>query len=622
MLPPAATDELLTALLSGGGLDPQAHERIAAAAQGNPLFIEELLSVLVDDGHLQMRNGRWETMTDLATVPVPPTVRALMDARLDLVPARSRALLEAAAIVGYEFTERDVVSLATDQDAHVIASALDDLARRDLIVLERSTRADGRAYRFHHLLMRDATYAGTPKVARARDHERFAHALRARAGERLVEVEELVGHHYASALDLRLELGAEPSDVHELRSLAAAHLATAGLRATQRDDVQASADLLLSALSAAPAEFDGRAMLTWHLAQALIALGRFGEAARAIDGGLGEAERTGDRAAAWRLRLARGEVGTLTDPDAYPAEQIADDARAAIAELTALDDAVGAAWGYRVLGDSTFRAGSMELAFEAYREGRSWAEAAGDAPGKPSWPVASTIHGPVHVDLYIDEAERDIAGVTRPRPEALFRLALAYAIADRDDDARATIARARDRVHEVGGIYRAADGELHAGMALLYLGAIDEAEAALRASADGLGSIGERNERSTALAMLAEARIRQGDDEGARESASLSAELTAEDDPVSAMAWRAATAKLDSRAGDDETALALCVEAVAIGAGTDLLLLTADVFTAYGEVLAASGRHAEAEIKLRRAIELYERKGSRSGLRAVAAVSP
>ena len=90
-------------LLGTSELDPAVRERIAAATEGNPLFLEETVSILIDDGHLDERGGRWRPVGDLGAVPLPPTVKALLEARVDRLPVPEREVLEAAAVVGREF---------------------------------------------------------------------------------------------------------------------------------------------------------------------------------------------------------------------------------------------------------------------------------------------------------------------------------------------------------------------------------------------------------------------------------------------------------------------------------------------------------------------------------------
>ena len=100
------------------------------------------------------------------------------------------------------------------------------------------------AYRFKHILVRDAAYRETAKTLRATLHEQFAHWLERMAGERVTEHEEILGYHLEQSHQYRTELGAADDDVRILGERAASRLAAAGRRAIARGDVGAAANLL------------------------------------------------------------------------------------------------------------------------------------------------------------------------------------------------------------------------------------------------------------------------------------------------------------------------------------------------------------------------------------------
>ena len=156
--------------------------RIAEAAEGNPLFVEEMLSMLVDDGVLVRAEGRWATTRDLASVPVPPTIHALLGARLDRLTAAERSVIERASVEGKVFHQGSIAALASAGARPSIATHLATLVRRDLIRPDQSAFATDRAFRFRHLLIRDAAYDSIPKAIRAELHELFARWLEAADG--------------------------------------------------------------------------------------------------------------------------------------------------------------------------------------------------------------------------------------------------------------------------------------------------------------------------------------------------------------------------------------------------------------------------------------------------------
>ena len=204
------TDELIDELLAGGSLDDELRDRIRAAAEGNPLFVEQMLAMVEESP---------------GEVSVPSTIQALLAARLDQLPAGERAALERGAVEGQVFHRSAVAALAPDDPD--VPSRLLGLVRKELVRPSRGMLPGDDAFRFRHLLIRDAAYDALPKAERAELHERFAAWLEEHAPG-LVELDEILGYHLEQAALYRAELG-RPSA--ELATRAAERLAAAGLRA-------------------------------------------------------------------------------------------------------------------------------------------------------------------------------------------------------------------------------------------------------------------------------------------------------------------------------------------------------------------------------------------------------
>ena len=174
-------------------------ERVLAIAEGNPLFAEELVRMLVEDGP--------RASTDL---PLPPTIGALLGARLDALPAGERATAQRASVVGRAFEAATVVAITPEAARERVSDALAGLVRRELVVPDDEVTvgvdATADAYRFRHILIRDAAYERLTKTERADLHERFADWLESLAGDRLVEYEAILGHHLERAWQYRSEL--------------------------------------------------------------------------------------------------------------------------------------------------------------------------------------------------------------------------------------------------------------------------------------------------------------------------------------------------------------------------------------------------------------------------------
>jgi predicted ATPase len=182
-LPDGEARDLVAALAAD--MDPSVQERAMEASEGNPLFLEQLLALAAEDGQ---------------GLAVPHTIQALLAARLDRLDAQERALLERAAIVGREFWRRALVALSPPITE--VSPVLQRLVRRQLIVPERSSLVGEDAFRFGHILIREATYSGIPKEARADLHERFAGWLEETGGP----YEEIVAYHLEQAYWCKKEL--------------------------------------------------------------------------------------------------------------------------------------------------------------------------------------------------------------------------------------------------------------------------------------------------------------------------------------------------------------------------------------------------------------------------------
>jgi hypothetical protein len=219
-LPPEQANALIGDTVTG-----ELRERIARAAGGNPLFISEMLAMAAGD----------------AEVEVPPTLKALLAARLDQLEDPERRVLERGSVEGEVFHRGAVQALAPEESQ--VTTRLATLVRRQLVRPDRAQLAGDDGYRFRHLLIRDAAYDALPKAIRADLHVRFAAWLDAH-GEVLVEQDEIVGYHLGQAARYRAELGQPDAALAER---AAIRLATVGRRAIDRLDYQTAVALLTRA---------------------------------------------------------------------------------------------------------------------------------------------------------------------------------------------------------------------------------------------------------------------------------------------------------------------------------------------------------------------------------------
>ena len=246
--------------LAGRQIDNNLRGRILAAAGGNPLFVEEMVAML----------GR---ATD-AEVVVPPTIQALLAARIDQLEPEERVVLERGSVEGEVFHRGAVQALAPDEER--VTTRLTALVRKEFVRPDRSQFPGDDGFRFRHLLIRDAAYDALPKAVRAELHERFAGWLLRHAGD-LVEADEVMGYHFEQAYRYRVELGQGGAETTALSLRAGDLLASASGRALLRDDLRAAVNLLERAVALLPPE--GRGIdLDLDLADALFRSNRFADA--------------------------------------------------------------------------------------------------------------------------------------------------------------------------------------------------------------------------------------------------------------------------------------------------------------------------------------------------------
>ncbi|MEO6027813.1 MAG: AAA family ATPase, partial [Candidatus Binatia bacterium] len=285
--------------------------RVLAISEGNPLFVGELVRMLVQDGALKREGDRWTTAVDLSTLAMPPTIHALLAARIERLRPEERMVLERAAVVGRQFSRAAIAHLlpreVTDLDAR-----LESLRRSELIETDTGWFLGEPALTFHHGLIRDAAYRRILKGTRAELHERFADWLASRVGATTIEHDETMGWHLEQAHQHLRELG--PIDAHgrAIGERAARHLAAAGRRALERDDLPLAGSLLGRAINRLDSADPSRADLALDWCEALLTAGDVGPAAAAV-AELARFTPGSERLSAWHVCFA-GQLAALTDP--------------------------------------------------------------------------------------------------------------------------------------------------------------------------------------------------------------------------------------------------------------------------------------------------------------------
>jgi class 3 adenylate cyclase len=316
-LEPLSGDEsraLVEHLIGDAAAAADLSQRIFSAGGGNPLFVEELVRMLADE--LQQKRDQGSSWVDeLSALSVPPTIHALLAARLDRLDPAERGVVEAAAVVGRSFARGAVLELGRDDDRSELERHLRALVRKDLIQPDGARFAGEETLSFKHMLLRDVAYHGILKEVRADLHERFADWLERAAGERASEYEEILGYHLERGYDYLKDLGPVDQRGRDLASRASARLGSSGRRALARGDIPPAVSLLERAVSLLEDDDPARRDLTLKLG---IALAETGQLTRA-DGLLHdriEAERRGRTFVVYHDATGKQHTVDLDDEEA------------------------------------------------------------------------------------------------------------------------------------------------------------------------------------------------------------------------------------------------------------------------------------------------------------------
>ncbi len=610
------SEQLVANLLGQAELVDEARVRITEAAEGNPLFVEEMLGILIDDGLLVRRNNHWSATADLSSVSVPPNIQALLSARLDRLDDEERSVIERASIEGKVFHLGGVSTLLPEDRRASLTRHLSMLVRRELIRPARTAFAGEEAFRFRHVLIRDAAYEAIPKTIRADLHERFAAWLEQKARERLSEYEEILAYHLEQAYRYRVELGPVGEGEQALAGRTAALLAECARRASARGDLHGQVNFLERASTLLPDDDDARLTLLLELASVAGALGDLGRTTRMLEEvAEAAAARSDDRLqhhALLELTLQR----SFTDPT-LKAEDMREINEQAIAVFEDSGDVAGLARAWRHLGYLHQWLCQWDAEREALERALAFAEQAQDereARQIRGGLVNALVWGPSPVPEALERLGQMLADVRgRPYTVAYILEGMAHLHGMRGDfdEARHLLAEAKSIFMELGFPFRIASGvALFGGPIELWAGSPTDAEKMLREACDVLRAHGETGVLSTLEGIRAEALYRLGRYDEADRATHESERTASADDVFSQAWWRKVRAKVALRRGELELALRLSDEALDCLRGSDSLDLNGDVLIDRAEVLSAAGRAEEARASASDALRLYEQKGN------------
>jgi class 3 adenylate cyclase/tetratricopeptide (TPR) repeat protein len=594
----ADASELATVLAAEEIRQP-ALARIVERAEGNPLFLEQLVAVQREYGH---------------AAALPPSIRAVLAARIDALEPGERLLLERASVEGRSFHREAVVELLPEGERRGAAATLHSLVRRQLIKPDSAEVAGGDAFRFAHALVREAAYEGLPKRLRAELHERVGGWLATQGGE----ADEIVGYHLEQAYHHWRQLGLLGSREQDVGRDAATRLESAARGALRRGDHPAASALLERAVSLLPPEDPARTVLLPRLGAALFEAGKLAEADRVLDEATGMARSSNHRSLESRSTVERQFVRLHREPSSKAVEEArraADGALQVFGEH-ADDSGQSRAWCLRAMTE--WIEGQVARADVAWAQAAMHAKQA-DEPWQLfwilGWRASAALHGPTPVREAVERCvaiREQVQSTATEFAVTLQALAALHAMLAEFDSARSLIRQGNQILEEVGGMgVQSMHGHDEALVEML-AGRPEAAEARLRTGYCRLEEIGENSLLSTSAAMLAQAIYVQGRTDEAARFCDVSAQTAAADDLWTQVLWRIVRGKILARRGRGEEGLALARDAVRLVERTDLLTHHGDALLDLAEVLRLDPRSTAREERalVLKAIDLYENKGN------------
>jgi DNA-binding SARP family transcriptional activator len=587
---------LIRSVLDPTAVDESLRERIAAVAEGNPLFIEQMAAMLGDD------------LGDIARLSVPPTIQALLMARLDLLPPEERAVLERASVIGREFEVEPLAELVREIDREHVIASLESLWLKQLV----DARPDG-GFRFRHQLIAEVAYEAIPKTLRADLHERLADWIEA-GDEGRPEYEEAVGYNLERAYRYREEVDPLSQSLLALGARAAALLASAGLRAAGRGNPSVAVAMLTRAAALPGRDAAASVELKLALAGALREIGDLAGSLQQVEEVTELAGRVGRRDLANEARVLGLRLKIRTDRE-FGIDALLETAGKAIVELEELDDARGlaeawymVAWGHWLQCDAAGTEEALEHAIP-YARRISDDRALGSSVGLL---LGAGLFGSLPASEAIRRCEDVLADEEVPLrvgTQAHRALGALLAMQGRFDEARAHLERDRQLIEEAGLRLALLVSLQTRGEIEMLAGDPVAAERWLRDGFDRAPAE-EKSAYPTLAVRLAEALYQQGRLDEVLQLTEESERAAAPHDLSVQIQWRAARAKVLAARGAEDEARQLAAAAVELAAGTDFLLLQGDALLDAAEVMRLCGAKAEEADLLDRAAACFEQKGN------------
>ena len=614
--------EMLARQVLGSPVEPEVVAHVVALSQGNPLFAVESLRMMHDDGALRQRRGVWCRSDPQATLAIPPTIRALLSARLDRLAGPQRIVIERASVVGKDFLQAPLVALSPPPVASSVGAHLAGLIQRQLVAPSDAVPASEQGYHFTHVLIRDAAYDRLLKQDRALLHERLADWIEERSATAARSDDEAtLGYHLEQACLYRRDVGRDDEYCSALGRRAAAHLKFAAERALARGDNPAAINLLDRAQRRLAMGDPEQLEILLALLECQVATADVTRASATLDA-LDGLVATADPGpvVAERIQVGHCELRLLTEP-----ERLTDDVavlKGALDVLTRSGEPRSLSRAHTVLGRSLAVMGRLADAEAELDRALVRARECGDAARARQvllqLPVI-VLWGPLPVARASGRLV-DTLRVLRLRPgnrlveaEALRCLAPLEAMRGRSAAAATVMESARTIFSELGSLVGLAECRLTASLISLMAGEPTNAQRDLLVAHHMFTESGVAAGAAGAAAWMAEASYRVGAWADARRWATLAERERGTEGRRDAV-WMGVQAKVAARRGDHSTAGDMARRAVALVEGTDALVDRADAELNLAEVLALAGRAEQAQAHRQLAADLYDAKGHLVGV--------
>ncbi|MEP6697880.1 MAG: adenylate/guanylate cyclase domain-containing protein [Pseudonocardiales bacterium] len=617
MLEPLRDEEVdqLARELLGATLPDEVSDRVRTAAGGNPLFVEQLLAMLVEEGSLRRDRDRWVPTVDLSRLAVPPTIAALLNARLDLLTGGERAVLGPAAVIGQVFYRGPLAELA-QRPAAEVDTHLKALVRKGLFRRADTDLPGQEALRFGHVMVREAAYGTLPKAARAALHERFARWLDKNTEGQAYD--DFVGEHLEQAYRNRVDLGALDDAARQLGDEAAERLAAAGRLLTHADEAAACG--LLERASRLRTD-DGPRLwgLLLDLTDALTEAGRFDEAAATVRAIRGAADAAADQRWSQVASLVQAQMRQYTDPEGAT-EALRQEAARALPLFEALRDHEGLSRAHEALSRVQWmasRSGEQSRHLQAAAEEAALAGRAQRAEDLRRRILDLLITGDCPAAAGLAASESALAGATDRHRKGHAAAAVAFfgTLLGRPEVAGPAKETAERLAHEVRSPQAIVQVSLIIGAAELSAGRLEEALRLLDQACRELTAVGYLSVLSSAAALHAHALLQAGLLAAARERVATALEMGSSDDAITQGLAAAASAWLAAVDANPAAIEAHTAAAVAYLSGADDLESVGLAHVASAEAATITGDSPAASLHRQAAIDAFLAKGNEVAVR-------